>query len=114
MDRPTVSNRTTAWILYTVWRLLFFGLAWFLIQLTTPARGWWAIALAIVVSGIFSILLLGRQRDAMSGSVYGFFRRINEKIDAAAAKEDVDDLSVESESKAEGDAVGEQKDPGRL
>lgn len=109
-----MNSRSKAWILYTLWRILFFGLAWFLLQLTTPVRGWWAIALAIVVSGIFSILLLGRQRDAMSGSVYGFFRRINEKIDAAAAKEDVDDLPGESESKPEGDAIGEQKDSGRL
>lgn len=115
-----MNTRGSAWILYTVWRVVFFIAAWLLIQLTTPVRGWWAIALAIVVSAIFSILLLGRQRDAMSGSVYGFFKRINQKIDAAAAKEDFDDPPVEIELPAEGqsnstsDSVDEEKDSGRL
>ncbi len=77
--------------MYTVFRVLFLVIAWLLIQVTTPVRGVWAVALAIVVSAVFSILLLGRQRDAMSGSMFGFFRRINERIDAAAAKEDYDD-----------------------
>lgn len=115
-----MNTRGAAWILYTVWRVVFFIAAWLLIQLTTPVRGWWAIALAIVVSAIFSILLLGRQRDAMSGSVYGFFKRINQRIDAAAAKEDFDDPPVEIELPAEGqsnstsDSVDEEKDSGRL
>lgn len=109
-----MDSRKWAWIVYTLMRLVFFGVAWLLIQLTTPVRGWWAIALAIVVSGVFSILLLGRQRDAMSGSLFGFFRRINERIDAAAAKEDLDDLPDEGEPYSEGDAIGEQQDSGRL
>lgn len=115
-----MSSRGTAWILYTVWRVVFLIGAWLLIQLTTPVRGWWAIALAIVVSAIFSILLLGRQRDAMSGSVYGFFKRINQRIDAAAAKEDFDDPPIEVELSTEGqtnpksDSVDEEKDSGRL
>jgi hypothetical protein len=83
--------------MYTVYRLLFLVIAWLLIQITTPVRGAWAVALAIVVSAVFSILLLGRQRDAMSGSMFGFFRRINERIDAAAAKEDYDDLVIVKE-----------------
>ncbi len=83
--------------MYTVYRVLFLVIAWLLIQITTPLRGAWAVALAIVVSAVFSILLLGRQRDAMSGSMFGFFRRINERIDAAAAKEDYDDLVIVKE-----------------
>lgn len=115
-----MSTRGAAWILYTVWRVVFFIAAWLLIQLTTPVRGWWAIALAIAVSAIFSILLLGRQRDAMSGSVYGFFKRINQRIDAAAAKEDFDDppveieLTDEGQTNSESDSVDEEKDSGRL
>lgn len=113
--------------MYTVYRVLFFLLAWLLIQVTTPIRGIWAIALAIVVSAVFSILLLGRQRDAMSGSMFGFFRRINERIDAAAAKEDYDDPVivkeenltldrnvVETQTHAESNSIEQQENPGRL
>ncbi len=110
-----VGIRGQAWIVYTVFRLLFLAVAWLLIQVTTPVRGVWAIALAIAISAIFSILLLGRQRDAMSGSMFGFFRRINERIDAAAAKEDHEDLPVtQGETRPESDAVDQQEDPGRL
>ncbi len=80
-----------AWVIYTLLRVVFFLAVWLLIQVTTPIRGVWAIALAIAISGIFSILFLSRQRDAMSGSVFGYFRRLNERIDAAAAKEDYED-----------------------
>jgi len=110
-----VENRTRAWIVYTVLRLLFVVLAWFLIQVTTPIRGIWAIALAIVVSAVFSILLLGRQRDAMSGSLFGIFRSINDRIDAAAAKEDFDDVLLpESETETEGETVDQEQHPGGL
>lgn len=110
-----VGIRGRAWIVYTVFRVLFLAVAWLLIQVTTPIRGVWAIALAIVISAIFSILLLGRQRDAMSGSMFGFFRRINERIDAAAAKEDYEDLPVtQGETQPESDSVDQQEDPGRL
>jgi hypothetical protein len=101
--------------MYTVFRVLFLAVAWLLIQVTTPIRGVWAIALAIVISAVFSIMLLGRQRDAMSGSMFNFFRRINERIDAAAAKEDFDDLAVtQGEAQPESDSIKEQEDPGRL
>lgn len=107
--------RGRAWVMYTVFRVLFLVVAWLLIQVTTPIRGVWAIALAIVISAVFSILLLGRQRDAMSGSMFGFFRRINERIDAAAAKEDFDDLTVtQGEAQSESESIKEQEDPGRL
>ena len=60
-----VGIRGRAWVMYTVFRVLFLAVAWLLIQVTTPIRGVWAIALAIVISAVFSILLLGRQRDAI-------------------------------------------------
>lgn len=116
-----VGIRGRAWVMYTVFRVLFLIVAWLLIQVTTPVRGVWAIALAIVVSAIFSILLLGRQRDAMSGSMFGFFRRINERIDAAAAKEDYEDVieindlkPTQTETQPESDSVEQQENPGRL
>jgi hypothetical protein len=106
-----------AWVSYTLLRVVFFLATWLIIQLTTPIRGVWAIALAIVISGVFSILLLSRQRDAMSGSVFGYFRRLNERIDAAAAKEDYDDpaidgLLAEGEPHTESEPINEKDQPG--
>ncbi len=112
---------------YTLLRVVFFLIVWLIIQLTTPIRGVWAIALAIVISGVFSIIFLGRQRDAMSGSVFGYFRRLNERIDAAAAKEDYDDpisepppedsladdsRATEGEPNCEPESVHEKDQPG--
>ena len=112
---------------YTLLRVVFFLIVWLIIQLTTPIRGVWAIALAIVISGVFSIIFLGRQRDAMSGSVFGYFRRLNERIDAAAAKEDYDDpipepqldesladdsRATEGEPNGEPESVHEKDQPG--
>jgi len=105
-------------VTYTLLRVVFFLIVWLIIQLTTPIRGVWAIALGIVISGVFSIILLGRQRDAMSGSIFGYFRRLNERIDAAAAKEDYDDpvadsiteelLATEGEPTSEPESVHEK------
>ena len=114
-------RRWVAWVTYTLLRILFFLIVWLVIQLTTPIRGVWAIALGIAISGVFSIILLGRQRDAMSGSIFGYFRRLNERIDAAAAKEDYDDpvidsvtdvlLAAESEPNPERESVHEKDQP---
>ncbi len=81
---------------------------WFVIQLLTSVRGLLAIALALLISAIFSIIFLGKQRDAMSESMFGFFRRINERIDAAAAKEDY----LDTEPETQNDAVDQQQIPG--
>lgn len=90
---------------------------WFVFQLFTPIRGLLAIALALLISALFSILFLNKQRDAMSESMFGFFRRLNERIDASAAKEDYEDqdeLNLDSESQTQHEAVDQQKDPGGL
>ena len=63
---------------------------WLIVQWLTGLRGLMALALAIVISGAISLLLLNRQRDAMSTKVTSFFRRINERIDASTRAEDVD------------------------
>lgn len=78
-------------IIYTGLRLAVFLVVWLLLQWLTGMRGLLALALAIVVSGAISLLLLNRQRDAMSAGVWRFFRRINERIDAATRAEDDDD-----------------------
>lgn len=103
-----VKNKSVAWLSYTTIRLALVVLVWLALQFFTPIRGLLAIALALLISALFSILFLSKQRDAMSESMFGFFRRLNERIDASAAKED--DLDAESQSQH--DAVDQQKNPG--
>lgn len=49
------------------------------------------LIVAFLVSGILSLVLLDRQRDAMGASVGGLFARINARIEASARSEDVED-----------------------
>lgn len=88
-------NRGAASIaVYTAMRLGLFVGVWLLLQLLTPLRGLWAVALAIIVSGLISLFLLNKQRAVMSSVVAGFFGRINSRIDAASqAEDDWDDQS---------------------
>ena len=97
-----------AWVTYTTIRLALVAVVWFVIQFLTPVRGVLAITLALLLSAIFSIIFLGKQRDAMSQSMFGFFRRLNERIDAAAAKEDY----LEGEPKTQDNSVNQQDVPG--
>lgn len=93
-------------VVYTAMRLGLFLAVWWLLQLVTPLRGLWAVALAIVVSGVISIFLLNRQRTAMGDVVGGFFGRINQRIDEASRTED------EPEDQAEGQPEGIGGDQG--
>ena len=68
------------------------------------------MALALLISALFSILFLSKQRDAMSESMFGFFRRLNERIDASAAKEDY----LDAEPQAQHDAIDQQENPAGL
>lgn len=86
---------------------LFLGV-WLLLQLLTPLRGLWAVALAIVTSGLISLFLLNRQRAAMSSVVGGFFGRINARIDAASQAED----HWDHESQGQGHGVSDDQMPG--
>jgi len=97
-----------AWVTYTTIRLALVVVIWLVIQFLTPVRGLLAIALALLISAIFSIIFLGKQRDAMSQSMFGFFRRLNERIDAAAAKEDY----LDGESQTQNNPVDQQDVPG--
>jgi hypothetical protein len=73
---------------YTAMRVGLFIGVWLLLQLLTSLRGLWAVAIAIVISGLISVFVLNRQRAAMSSVVGGFFGRINARIDAASQAED--------------------------
>ena len=105
-----VNNKSIAWVSYTTIRLALVVLVWLAIQFFTPIRGLLAIALALLISAVFSIIFLSKQRDAMSESVFGFFRKLNERIDASAAKEDY----LDAEPQAQEDSVNQKDDSGGL
>jgi hypothetical protein len=72
---------------YTTARILLFVAAVGLIYLA-GARGLLLLALALVVSGAASYILLSRQRDAMSGALMSRFRTLRARIDEGAKAED--------------------------
>lgn len=78
-----------ATLAYTTARILLFVAATVLIYLA-GARGLLLLALALLVSGLISFVLLSRQRDAMSGALSNRLRRVRERIDKGAAAEDDD------------------------
>lgn len=109
-------RRGHAVLLYTVLRVVLFLGCWLLIQLVSPLRGLLAAALGLALSGVISLLLLDRQRDAMGGVVGSFFSRINERIEAGARAEDDDEPwpSAEGQADTEQQAVGQEQQPGVL
>jgi hypothetical protein len=78
-----------AFLTYTGLRLLLFAVVLVLLWLV-GARGWLLLALAVLISGIASVVLLSRQRDALSTSLDSRWRSINDRIDAGARREDED------------------------
>lgn len=54
------------------------------------ARGWLFIPLGLVISGIISLVLLSRQRDAMSGAITSRLRNFRQQLDQGARREDDD------------------------
>jgi fatty acid desaturase len=76
-----------ALLTYTGLRLLVFGVVLVLLWLV-GGRGWLLLALAVLISGIASVVLLSRQRDALSTSLVSRWRSINDRIDASARRED--------------------------
>jgi Mn2+/Fe2+ NRAMP family transporter len=77
--RPTIA--------YTSARILLFLAALGLLYLV-GARGLLLLALALVISGIVSFVVLSRQRDMMSGAIAGRIRNVRERLDEGARAED--------------------------
>jgi hypothetical protein len=82
------------WI-YTALRLGLFaasvvvvGGIW--LALTDSANVMWVLIIALVVSGLASYFLLGRQRGALAHHVDARARRATEKFDELKAREDID------------------------
>jgi Protein of unknown function (DUF4229) len=73
--------------IYTGLRLLLFAVVLLVLSLI-GARGLLLLALAVLISGIASVVLLSPQRDALSSSLVSRWRSINDRIDARARAED--------------------------
>jgi uncharacterized membrane protein len=80
---------------YTLLRLLLFaasvavvGGIW--LAVTDSANVMWVLIIALVVSGLASYFLLGRQRSALAHHVDERARRATAKFEEMKAKEDVD------------------------
>jgi Protein of unknown function (DUF4229) len=73
--------------IYTGLRLLLFAVVLVLLWLV-GARGLLLLALAVLISGIASVVLLSSQRDALSSSLVTRWRSINDRIDARTRAED--------------------------
>lgn len=54
------------------------------------ARGWLFIPLGLVISGVISLVLLSRQRDAMSGAITSRLSHFRQRLDEGAGREDED------------------------
>jgi hypothetical protein len=111
-------SKALAVAVYTVLRIALFLAVWLVLELLTPVHGIWAIVAAILMSGAISIVVLDRPRGRVGEAAAGFFGRINERIEASARAEDVDDghaapapapsESRDGESQSENQAVDQQ------
>jgi hypothetical protein len=107
--------------IYTGLRLALLAGVWLLLQAVTPFRGLVAVIIALLISGVISVVLLDRPRDRAGSRVAGVFRRIDERIERSRTAEDFDDdplppapPSGQAGSDAEQQPVGEGEQPGHL
>jgi Protein of unknown function (DUF4229) len=78
-----------ATLAYTAARLLLLAAAAGLLYLA-GARGILLVALALVVSGAASYILLSRMRDAMAGAINRRMESVRSRIDEGSRAEDND------------------------
>ncbi|MEK9664119.1 MAG: DUF4229 domain-containing protein [Candidatus Nanopelagicales bacterium] len=103
--------------IYTGLRLALLAAVWLLLQAVTPFRGLMAVVIALLISGVISVVLLDRPRDRAGNKVAGVFRRIDERIEKSRTAEDFDDespLSGQPDTEPEQRSVGEGQQPGHL
>ena len=102
---------------YTAMRVALLAAVWLAIQVVTPMRGLLAIAVALVISGVISFIVLDRSRDRASVGLAGAFRRINDRIEQSKVAEDIDDVpaaSGQGEPESQEDSVGQDEHTGAL
>lgn len=97
-------NTRTAWIVYIVWRLVFFAVPFaILLMLGTP--GWLAAVLAALIAVSLSVIFLSRSRDTASESIYEWRMRSrtaddiveDEAVDAAHQSDEDPDTAASSD-----------------
>lgn len=74
---------------YTMMRLLLFFASLILLYFA-GAHGFVLVGLALLISGLVSLIVLSRQRDAMSGALAARVRHFRERLDAGTRAEDDD------------------------
>lgn len=79
----------TAFLRYTALRLLLFVAVAGLLYLA-GLRGLLLVALAVLVSGVASLILLTRQRDQMALAVQESYGRMRANVEAKSRAEDAD------------------------
>ena len=85
-------------LVYTVARLALFAAVLAPLYLL-GMRGFLLLVLAVVLSGVLSLVLLNRVRAGFSSVVSGYFSRVNQRIDAATRAEDVDDVDLSADQR---------------
>jgi hypothetical protein len=89
-DQPA-PRRPHAILRYTTLRVALFVLALIVLWLVRIRDGVLLVAIALVLSGLASFVLLARQRDAMSAQLHDAAQRRRVKAQVRAAREDVPD-----------------------
>ncbi len=114
---PVDRSRVKSLVIYTGLRLLLWLGVWAILQFLTPVKGVFALVISLLLSGAISIVVLDRQRDAMSEGVGAFFTRINDRIEKSAAAEDYwqePESSGPGEQPSSEQPVDKNEDPGHL
>ncbi len=114
---PVDRSRVKSLVVYSILRLLLWLAVWAILQFLTPVKGALALIISLLISSAISIVVLDRQRDAMSEGVGAFFARINDRIERSAAAEDYweePQASGPGEQAGSEQAVDEHQDPGHL
>jgi len=88
---------------YSLARFLLFAVALGLVYLA-GARGLLLFGLALVISGIISLIVLSRLRDMMSGAITSRISSFRERLDEGSQAEDDDAASVGEAASAGPDA----------
>ena len=88
---------------YSLARFLLFVVALGLVYLA-GARGLLLFGLALVISGIISLIVLSRLRDVMSGAITSRISSFRERLDEGSRAEDDDAASVGEAASAGPDA----------
>jgi hypothetical protein len=86
---------------YSLARFLLFVVALWLVYLA-GARGLLLFGLALVISGIISLIVLSRLRDVMSGAITSRISSFRGRLDEGSRAEDDDAASVGERASAAG------------